>query len=91
MQSKTFGALIKTQPSLILFVPVNAKGMDKKLLYTVCNIEIYAIYENLSLSSILRSRNLPDSVIPYVDYSIMTDGIIYFMMSVYRLHSRKTE
>ena len=35
MEAETFGTLIKSQPSLILFVHANAKGKNRKLLQTV--------------------------------------------------------
>ena len=46
METDTFGALIKTQPSLILFVPMNNKEINTKILNTVCNLT----YNNLRLS-----------------------------------------
>ena len=48
MESKNFGELIKSQPSLILFVPMNAKGENKKLIHTVCSREVSFVPELLA-------------------------------------------
>ena len=48
MKSKTFGASIKTHLSLILFLPMNVKDMNKKLLHTVCNSNLCFASESIS-------------------------------------------
>lgn len=38
MGSEEFGLLMKSQPSLILFVPMNAKEIHEDILHTVCGV-----------------------------------------------------
>ena len=48
METNTFGALIKTQPSLILFVPMNNKDINAKILSTYHQVAMS--YHNCSCS-----------------------------------------
>ena len=46
MQSSTFGSLVKAQPSLILFVPLNDKNRNKEILDMVCVTDVSIPVEN---------------------------------------------